>query len=132
MLKEHYISNPKPIYIESNPKKGSKRFKMGTHETGIIIDINKKGIKLNGYYSGKNMMFSIFCEPIFIPWDEFEKIKNTVSKSRKRHKQPSDEILKQEYFDTLPIIELSGRKFYVDSKRQERREVSNPHKVIKF
>lgn len=120
------ISNPRPIYTENGPRKGSKRFKIGTRDAGIVLDVSKKGIKISGYYSGVNTVFSIFHEPLFIPWNEFDKIRNTSKK------KPVDDILNQEYLDTLPIIELSGRKFYIDPERQERREVSNPHKTVKF
>lgn len=131
MDKEHYITNPKPIYTENNFKRGSKRFKMGTRGTGIVLDINKKGVEINGYYNGingRNTVFSIFHKPIFIPWDEFDKMRSIP----KRKSTPVDVILDQKYFDTLPIIELNDRKFYIDSGRQERREVSNPHKIVKF
>lgn len=129
MTKERYIANPRPIYTENGPKKGSKRFKMGTRGTGIVLDISKKGIKINGYYNGvnnRNTVFSIFHKPIFIPWDEFDKMRS-MAKGKS-----IDEILNQEYFDTLPTVELNGRKFYIDSERHERREVNNPHKVVKF
>ena len=134
MNKENYILNPRPIYKEEGPKKGSKRFKVGTYNTGIILDINKKGIEINGYYSDRNVIFSIFHKPIFIFWNEFDKIRDIIFKSKKKHKQPSDfdKILNQEYFDTLPIVEINDRKFYIDSTRHERREVNNPHKIAKF
>lgn len=132
MPKEHHISNPRPIYAKNESKKGSKQFKMGTNNTGIILDVNKKGIKINGYYAGRNAVFSIFHKPIFISWPEFDKIRNILLKPKKRHKDLPDDTLNQEYFDTLPIIELNDRKFYIDSKRHERREVNNPNKVTKF
>lgn len=126
MLKEYHIANPKSIYTENGPRKGSKRFKVGTRDTGIVLDVSKKGIKINGYYTGVSTVFSIFHEPIFIPWNEFDKIRNP---SKKKF---IDDTLNQKYFDTLPIIELNGRRFYIDSERQERREVNNPHKTVKF
>lgn len=132
MSKERHISNPRPIYTENGPKKGAKRFKIGTHDTGIILDVNKKGIKISGYYTGRNVVYSIFHKPIFILWDEFDKIRNILSKPKKGHKKISDDVLNQEYFDTLPIIELNDRQFYIDSKRWERREVNNPNKIVKF
>jgi hypothetical protein len=133
MPKERHISNPRPVYAENSPKKGSKQFKMGTSNTGIVLEVNKKGIKINGYYAGKDVIFSIFHKPVFIRWDEFDKIKNILSKPKKRHKEIlDDDIPDQEYFDTLPIVELNDRQFYIDSKRCERREVENTNKVIKF
>jgi hypothetical protein len=132
MSKEHHIANPRPVYTENSPKKGAKRFKIGTHDTGIILDVNKKGIKISGYYTDRNIMFSIFHKPIFIHWDEFDKIKNILFKPKKKYKEIPDDVPNQEYFDTLPIVELNDRQFYIDSKRCERREVDNPNKVIKF
>lgn len=132
MLKERPISNPRPIYTENSPKKGAKRFKIGTHDTGIILDVNKKGIKITSYYTDGNITFSIFHKPIFIPWDEFDKIKDILFKPKKRRKEILNDVLNQEYFDTLPIVELNDRQFYIDSKRCERREVNNPNKTVKF
>lgn len=130
------ISNPRPLYTEKAAKPAAKRLKMGTRDAGIIIDATKEGIEVNGYYSGlneRNTVFSILSMPIFIAWEDLEKVKAAVFKrKRKKYIEFIDEVPDKTYLGTLPIVELNKIKFYVDAQRHERRKYSDPSKVVKF
>lgn len=126
------ILSPRPIYVEDAPKTGTKRLKMGTRNAGVVIDTNKKGMYVNGYYNDSNTTFSVLLKPVHILWEDLEKIKILAFKCKKKYKEVTEEAPSKKYLKTLPIVELNGRNFYIDSERRERRQYSNPDRVVKF
>ena len=51
----HYIKIPRPLFIDDTTAlKNIKRLFMGSGSNGIIFDVTKKGIKVNGYYKDYN------------------------------------------------------------------------------
>lgn len=129
------IVSPRPIYTEDSPKIGTKRLKMGSRNAGVIIDVNKKGMYINGYYNGyttRNTIFSVLLNPVHILWEDLEKIKTSMSKRKKKYEEITGEAPSKEYLETLPVVKLNGRGFYIDSERHERRQYDDPSKVVKF
>ena len=138
-MTSNYIANPRPMFNEDlfeNKKKNVERLIMGGKSSGIVFDINREGIEVNGYYEGfhpetrhANMM-----EPIMISWEEFDKIRSNVENKKRNVNVPDsiDEVIDKEYLSTLPVVHINGKEYYIDGSRRERRTVGNPEKVYKF
>lgn len=138
------ISSPRPLFQEDEIKKGIKRFSMGSTSAGIVFDVSKEGINVNGYYLGirTDAKYACLREPIKIPWEELEKIKQSLfaKKKRKPRKKKKVAVLEpahldlpdEEYLKTLPVVTINGAKYYIDADRRERRAVQRPCQVFKF
>jgi hypothetical protein len=140
------IVSPKPLFKEDSKPISGKRFErleLGTKWAGMIVDVTREGIEINGYYrcTTGEKVYSNLRDPAFIPWDELEKVKNGVSKplSRKKKTKPKKEVetfqdfdLDAKYLETLPKVELNGNYYYVDTVKKERRSVKNPSQVVKY
>lgn len=138
------IVSPKPIYKGDNKPISGKRFErleIGTKWAGVIVDVTRKGVEINGYYrchSGRSV-YSTSRDPVFIPWEELEKVKGRVSKPAPRRKakpkkpEPVEDFdLDMKYLESLPKVELNGEYYYIDPVRRERRSVKNPRMVNKY
>ncbi len=143
-MEENEIASPRPLFEEKiKPISGKKfeRMEIGTKWAGIIVDVTRKGIEMNGYYrlNVGDKLCSTSRDPVFIPWEELEKIKERVNKpvSRKKPKAKEEETyedfdLDVKYLESLPKVEINGNYYYIDSARRERRSVANPNQVVKY
>jgi len=131
------MSNPRPLYKNDDVTKGVKRFSMGGTSAGVVMDISKEGILINGYYkspNANNVVYANVREPVFISWDEFEKVKDSVLNPGRRKELEPDRVDNpdDEYLKTLPKVTINGAMYYIDGDRRERRSVKNPSQVFKF
>jgi len=140
-----YISSPRPLFEDPpDPKKGVQRLKLGSTSAGVIIDVSEKGITINGYYqsfSNEDTFFSCVREPAEMTWEELEKVKRVAkpSKKKKVNKKKKD-ILEpdkidepsEEYLDSLPIVTINKKKYYLDTELRHRRPTDNPNTVFKY
>lgn len=132
---EEYISNPRHVFKEEKkPKKKFERLKMGTQSGGIIFDVTRDGIEVNGYYQGfsNDTAYSCMREPVKISWEDLEKARRSVAKRKKKSVQRIEREIDEEYLKKLPIVHLNGVPYYIDAERKERRPVKNPHVINKF
>lgn len=134
------ISSPRPLFKDGEINKGIKRLKMGGTTAGVVLDISRKGISVNGYYEGFSSDTKYACvrDPVEISWQEFEKMKKSVfaekkSMSKKKTIEPSrTDKPDSEYLESLPIVTINGSKYYIDASEKERRPVKSPEQVFKF
>lgn len=130
------IPNPRPMLDENafESKKGTKRLIMGGKSSGVVFDLTKNGIEVNGYYTGskEGTKYANMLNPVFIPWEEFDKMRYTVKHKGKGSPDFVDNTIDEEYLSTLPIVHINNRKYYIDSDKRERRMVSNPKNVYRF
>lgn len=134
------LISPRPLFIYEEEPKGKMVLVLGTRYSGIVLYVTKEGIEFNGYYTSAdgNTKYGVLKDFIKVPWNEFEKMKQDVFRKRKRQRDiqesPSrtEDNVPQEYLDSLPVVTLNGRRFFVDLERRERRPVDNPKHVFKF
>lgn len=137
------IDNPRPFYEEITPKASARyeRIEAGGATGGIILDITRKGLIVNGYYQGfrSDTKFANTLRPIMITWEDLEKAKKRIDQPAKRIRKRAgitpdrvEETVDQEYLDSLPKVNINGSPYYIDGERRERRPVNNPEKVYKF
>ena len=128
------MSNPKPFYKSEEVEKGAKRFSMGGKTAGVVMDISKEGIQINGYYESQfnpDVVYANVREPVFISWDEFEKAKASVFNPDGLQPDKID-TPDEKYLKKLPQVTINGAKYYIDGDRRERRSVKNPSQVFTF
>lgn len=130
----------RPIFkLDEEPKTNTKteRIVAGTNNSGMIIDVTKEGVEINSYYTGFNSdtKYSIFSNPVKIPWEELEKMKTRLN-SRKRKSLVVPDVVEEEidmsYLKSLPIVTINNNRFYIDPERRERRSVNRPEEVWRF
>lgn len=133
------IINPRPIFHKDEVPKNKKveRLLMGSQTSGIVFDVARKGITVNGYYPGGNngTLYGILSKPIEIPWDELDKMKKEVFRTGKKKVKIEFDIDNnpdKKYLDTLPKVTILGRKYFIDADRKERRPVDHPERVYSF
>ena len=138
-MEDQRISSPRPLFKDEEVDKGAKRFQMGGTSAGIVLDISKRGITINGYYEGlkgSEVRYACVREPVEITWKEFEKVKQSVFKgpTSKKDLLTPDRVDSptKEYLKTLPVVTINSSKYYIDADRGERRSVRNPEQVFKF
>ncbi len=140
-MNDSYIGPVRPIFnLEEKPPENKKceRLIVGTSDSGMMIDVTKKGLELNAYYLGfykEDGRYAVLHKPVIIPWAELDKIKERIHKLKKKGKAELDRIeeeLDLEYLETLPIVTISGRRHYIDPTKRERRSVDKPHQVWRF
>jgi len=110
---------------------------MGGTTAGIVMDLSKEGIQISGYYRSQHsedVVYANIREPVFIPWDEFEKARDIAMNPNRAKGLEPDKIDEpdEKYLETLPKVTLNGAKYYIDAERKERRPVKNPKQVFKF
>jgi len=138
------ISNPRPFYNEIEPSKKTRfeRLEAGGGSGGIVLDITRQGLVVNGYYAGfssSDVRYANTLNPVTISWEDLQKAKERVDmpakKVRKRAGIRPDKIeehVDKDYLKTLPIVTINKTKYYIDGERRERRAVHTPEKVFKF
>ena len=123
--------------FESNRK--VENLVSGSKHNGLIIGITASKLLLNGYYTDGMKRYKCLSKGVEISWDEVkrlqEELKNkgkTKPKSKTIKEEFIDESYTEEYLKTLPIVTINNRKFYIDTKKRERRLVNRPEAVSKF
>lgn len=139
-MEEQWIGPVRPLFnLEEEPPKNKRveRLVAGTNSNGMMIDVSRQGLEINGYYVAFNdgdTRYSILREPVVIPWDELTKMKDRIFKAKK-HVAEMDRIeekVDKKYLKTLPVIIINGGKYYIDPEKRERRSVDRPQEVWKF
>ncbi len=139
------IGGPRPIFKdkEDSLKRGVKRLKMGGKTAGVIMDADKKGLKINGYYASlgeSDVTYACTSNPIEIEWEELEKLREIVCnpKRKKRDLKPYgvapyevDEPSKK-HLESLPVVTMNNKKYYIDAENRIRRPVSAPEQAYKY
>lgn len=141
MVKE--ISHPRPYYSEITPNKKTRfeRLEAGCKAGGIVLDITRQGLIINGYYAGfgKDIRYANTLRPVAISWEELKKAKERIDMPAKKVRKRAgikpdriEETVDDDYLKTLPIVKINNARYYIDGERRERRSVANPEKVYKF
>jgi hypothetical protein len=123
--------------LEESPPAKTERLITGTRNAGVVIDVNEDGMEIGAYYSGFNdpaKKYAILREPISIPWSELEKLRarSKHDKSKTAELDRVESEVDEDYLNTLPIVTMNKRRYYIDPKRRERRSVENPSEVWRF
>ena len=138
------IDNPRPLYEKIEPKKSARyeRLEAGGGTGGIVLDITRRGLVINGYYKSfhdDETKYANTLKPVAITWEDLEKAKKRVEKPAKKVRKKAgikpdkiEEKIDQEYLESLPIVTLNGKQYYIDGERRERRPVKSPEKVFKY
>ena len=140
MKEERYISSPRPMFtsdLEAEPP-GKKYVVLGSGQAGIVLRVSKKGLEFNGYYAGihDRVKYANLREYIFITWKELDKLKASLYKPKKRKKKARkpDEVEEAagDYLETLPVVTMNGKKYYLDEPNKQLRPLDNPQAVYNF
>jgi hypothetical protein len=145
------IPSPKPLFskdlLEKELKRGVRRILLGSKVNGICIDVSPDGLTINGYYEGtreRGMLYANIRNPVEIEWTELDRLHKIVIediKPKKRKKKPKkegnlphliDEEPDEDYLDTLPIVTMNEKKYFIDIIRKERRAVDDTSKVYPY
>ncbi|RLF86117.1 hypothetical protein DRN34_03815 [Thermococci archaeon] len=133
------LISPRPIFKKDEVPKNKKveRLLMGSQTSGIVFDVARKGLTVNGYYPGgaNGTLYGILSKPIEIPWDELDKMRKEVFRVGKKKVQIEfdiDDNPNQKYLDKLPKVTILGKRYYIDASRKERRPVDHPERVYTF
>ena len=137
-----YMGPVRPIFkLESEPPKNKhcERLIAGGQSSGMFIDITKDGLEINAYYSAdsRDIKYAILRESVVIPWKELDKMKVRAENPKKRKKKLGEldrveRKLDLEYLESLPIVTINNRKYYIDPIKRERRSVDVPQEVWRF
>jgi len=142
-MSERRIDNPRPLYEEITPKASARyeRLEAGGSTGGIVLDITRKGLVINGYYLSANgrARYANTLNPVKITWEDLEKARAEVNKPKKRRTAKKkikpdrvEDVIDEAYLKSLPIVTINNDKYYIDAGRKERRSVKNPAKVYKY
>jgi hypothetical protein len=141
-MSERRIDHPRPFYEEITPKASARyeRLEAGGSTGGIVLDITRKGLVINGYYLSPNgkVRYANTLKPVRITWEELEKAKVNVNMPKKRRAAKKitpdrvEDVIDETYLKSLPIVTINNDKYYIDAGRKERRSVKNPTRVYKF
>jgi hypothetical protein len=153
-MSEDHIQSPRPLFdkglLQAELKKGVRRVLLGSKVNGIIIDVSRTGLTINGYYEGfetRGAKYSNIRNPIEIGWSELERLRKTVEEdSKPKKKRKPKKVLKKEerlsyliddepdvdYLDTLPVVTMNDVKYYIDANLRQRRSVDDPKKVYEY
>lgn len=128
-----------PFNFDDEPinSKKCERLIAGCTSSGMIIDVTKDGMMINGYYTGfqGDYKYAILRDGIVIPWEEVDKIRERILKPAKKFSSNFDrteEEIDIEYLKSLPIVHINKKRYYIDSEKRERRAVDRPSEVWKF
>lgn len=146
--RDEYIANPRPLFKDEGDLRGKKILVIGGATAGIVVIVSKKGLELNGYYAGlvDPVKFANMREYSLITWDDLDKMRANIFKRKPRKKKAKKEAnttlpeaapVKLEkpdkkYLESLPIVHMNGKPYYMDVDKGERRPVSNPEQVVYF
>lgn len=139
-MHEKYISSPRPTWADPDVKKTDRIATLGGSSGGIVLYMTKKGVYINGYYSGltTSSKFANMRQPLFISWPDFDKMRAETMRGKPRPKDlperapDREDTPSKEYLESLPKVTLNGIDFYIDMELQERRPVNNPSSVFNF
>lgn len=137
-MSERYIGPVRPMFdLEEEPPKNKKceRLIVGTDDSGMVIDVTKKGMEINAYYLGnqRDERYSVLRSPVIIPWEELDKLKERINTKLPIAKLDRiEDELDLDYLKTLVIVTMNGRRHYIDPIKRERRSVDKPHQVWRF
>ena len=114
--------------------KNIKNLISGSSNYGLIIGITKNELLLNSYYTQNEKRYKCLSKGVKISWDEIKHIQNRLNnkKSKTIKEEFIDDDYSLEYLKTLPIVTINERKFYIDTKKRERRLTERPSAVSKF
>lgn len=146
-MTERKIAHPKILFeslkskttLDDRVKK--ERLVCGHDTAGMIVDIAKDGIYINGYYHNTNdtTKYANLREPVFIAWEDLEKAKGNLSSTKKPRKKRRKTVEFNkverptvEYLATLPIVTINGMKFYIDVNKKVRIPVNKPEQTYNF
>jgi len=120
---------------------------LGSKVNGICIDVSPTGLVINGYYEGafeRNMLYANIRNPVEIEWSELDRLHKIVIediKPKKRKKKLKkegslphliDENPDEDYLDSLPIVTMNKKKYFIDIQRKERRAVDDTSRVYPY
>ncbi len=147
------VLSPKPLFnrklLEKELKRGVRRIMLGSKINGLYIDISPTGIVFNGYYEvdERHVLYANIRNPVEIEWSELERLRGIViedskpKKTKKKRKELKkaehaphliDENPDEGYLNTLPIVTMNGKKYFVDPDRRERRAVDDTSRVYTY
>jgi hypothetical protein len=122
--------------LEAEPT-GKKLIVLGSGQSGIVLRISKKGLEFNGYYAGlrEAVKHANLREYVFITWDELEKLRKSMYKRKKKKKTRGPDKTEEaagDYLETLPVVTMNGKKYYLDEPNKQIRPLDNPQAVYNF
>ena len=133
------IDGPRPFYEPVPEKKKTLRLEAGSETGGIVVDVTRNGLVINGYYKAfqKNTKYANTLRPVKIAWRELEKAKESILSRKEKKKKviEPDRVenrVSPEYLESLPVVTINNSKYYIDGDRRERRPVKNPKRVFKY
>lgn len=147
------IPSPKPLFskelLEKDLKRGVRRILLGSKVNGICIDVSPDGLTINGYYEGtreRGMLYANIRKPVEIEWTELDRLHKIVIEDLKPKKRKRKKKLKKEqnlpylidekpdeiYLDSLPIVTMNEKKYFIDIIRKERRAVDDTSRVYPY
>lgn len=144
--------SPKPLFkkelLEDELKRGVHRIMLGSKSNGIYIDVSPTGLIFNGYYEvdERLVLYANVRDPIEIEWSELERLRQVVIEASKPERKKKEKKLKkaeyaphlidenpdEDYLDSLPIVTMNGKKYFIDVKRRERRTVDDTSRVYQY
>jgi len=110
----------------------------GSKTNGLMIGITKSNLVLNGYYTAGQRRYKCLSKGVEVSWEEIKRLQSKLNRKRPNTKSKTikeefiDDSYTQEYLDTLPIVTINDKKFYIDTQKRERRLVKRPGAVSKF
>jgi hypothetical protein len=135
------IIPPRAVFtVPDEEENNSERVIVGTKWSGVVLDLTKKGIRINAYYSDTDLIkYAVLTEWASIPWEDVEKARTLIGLSPIKRKIVSsmaehtiDTAIDDAYLSMLPKVNLNGKMYYLDSNRKERRPVASPEQVFKY
>ena len=137
-MEDKYVGPVRPSFnLAEEPKgKNSKRLAAGNDNNGIVIDANKSGIEISAYYKGFNTptKYAVLRKPVLISWEELNKIQDHINSSSKKKAtfDRMEDDVDAKYLETLPVVTINDKKYYIDPDKRERRLVAKPWEVWRF
>lgn len=126
-------------YVDQNSgsKKRFERLKLGTNSDGVVLDITRKGIEINGYYTKhiNEDTMALLREPLRITWEDLDMMKNQVMKPNKQSGNSDGfEVseVSEKYLEKLPKVHINNVLYYVDIENKTIRPVDRPNLVSKL
>ena len=125
-----------PLNTEEDFKsdKNMENLISGSSKYGLIIGVTKTNLILNSYYTQNEKRYKCLSKGVKISLDEIKQVQNKLNgkKSKTIIEEFTDDDYSQEYLESLPIVTINERKFYIDTVKRERRLIDRPNAVSKF
>jgi hypothetical protein len=138
-MTDHFIGPVRPsfqIEEELPENKNVERIIAGMKSSGMIIDVTKEGLEINAYYTAfeQDIKYANLRDPVIITWEELERIKGRIFNTKKKIavKDRIESVVDAEYLETLPIVTINRKKYYIDPAKRERRSVEKPEEIWRF